>query len=159
MHIKSFYTQQHCYVSLKALYPGGIRTWVFSFLKRMRCPLHHAARAIILFFNELLSYSIRNPPVRRLVALTTGRAPTPIRTSSTPLRRRSPSRPREQSGTGISVYICYDLYFRGFSPRKIIKHPILYCILPRCRLQNMIKLTIDDLDDHSRDCFMLSQMM
>jgi hypothetical protein len=26
MHIKSFYTQQHCYVSLKTLYPGGIRT-------------------------------------------------------------------------------------------------------------------------------------
>jgi hypothetical protein len=24
MHIKSFYTQQHCYVSLKTLYPGGI---------------------------------------------------------------------------------------------------------------------------------------
>jgi hypothetical protein len=23
MHIKSFYTQQHCYVSLKTLYPGG----------------------------------------------------------------------------------------------------------------------------------------
>jgi hypothetical protein len=26
MHIKSFYTQQHCYVSLKTLCPGGIRT-------------------------------------------------------------------------------------------------------------------------------------
>jgi hypothetical protein len=45
MHIKSFYTQQHCYVSLKTLYPGGIRTRVFLFLRRMRCPLRHAARA------------------------------------------------------------------------------------------------------------------
>jgi hypothetical protein len=36
MHIKSFYTQQHCYVSLKTLYPGRIRTRVFSFLRRMR---------------------------------------------------------------------------------------------------------------------------
>jgi hypothetical protein len=44
MHIKLFYTQQHCYVSLKALYPGGIWTWVFLFLRRMRCPLRHAAR-------------------------------------------------------------------------------------------------------------------
>jgi hypothetical protein len=32
MHIKSFYTQQHCYVSLKTLYPVGIRTRVFSYL-------------------------------------------------------------------------------------------------------------------------------
>jgi hypothetical protein len=24
MHIRSFYTQQHCYVSLKTLYPGEI---------------------------------------------------------------------------------------------------------------------------------------
>jgi hypothetical protein len=45
MHIKSFYKQQYCYVSLKTLYPGGIQTRVFSFLRRMRCPLHHAARA------------------------------------------------------------------------------------------------------------------
>jgi hypothetical protein len=45
MHLKSFYTQQHCYVSLKTLYPGGIQTRVFSFLRRMRCPLRHAARA------------------------------------------------------------------------------------------------------------------
>jgi hypothetical protein len=29
MHIKSFCTQQHCYVSLKTLCPGGIRTRVF----------------------------------------------------------------------------------------------------------------------------------
>jgi hypothetical protein len=29
MNIKSFYTQQHCYVSLKTSYPGGIRTRVF----------------------------------------------------------------------------------------------------------------------------------
>jgi hypothetical protein len=33
----SFYTQQHSYVSL---------TRVFSFLKRRRCPLRHAARAL-----------------------------------------------------------------------------------------------------------------
>jgi hypothetical protein len=45
MHIKSFFTQQHCYVSLKTLYPGGIPTWVFSFLRRMRCPMHYATRA------------------------------------------------------------------------------------------------------------------
>jgi hypothetical protein len=45
MHIMSFYTQQHCYVSLKTLYPGGIQTRVFLFVKQMRCPLRHAARA------------------------------------------------------------------------------------------------------------------
>jgi hypothetical protein len=48
MHIKSFYTKQHCYVSLKTLYPGGIWTRVFSFLRRMRCPLRYAARACTL---------------------------------------------------------------------------------------------------------------
>jgi hypothetical protein len=31
MHFKSFYTQQHRYVSLKTFYPGGIRTRVFFF--------------------------------------------------------------------------------------------------------------------------------
>jgi hypothetical protein len=36
MRIKSFYLQQHCYVSLTTLYPGGFRTRVFSFLRRMR---------------------------------------------------------------------------------------------------------------------------
>jgi hypothetical protein len=36
MPIKSFYTQQHCYDYLKTLYPGGIRTRAFSFLRRMR---------------------------------------------------------------------------------------------------------------------------
>jgi hypothetical protein len=36
MHIKSFYIQ------LKTLYYGGIRTWVFLFLRRMRCLLRHA---------------------------------------------------------------------------------------------------------------------
>jgi hypothetical protein len=46
MHIKSFYTQQHCYISiLKTLYPDGIRTRVFSFLRWMWCSLRHAARA------------------------------------------------------------------------------------------------------------------
>jgi hypothetical protein len=44
MHIKSFYTQQHCYVSLKTLCPGGVWTRVFSFLRRIICPLRHAAR-------------------------------------------------------------------------------------------------------------------
>jgi hypothetical protein len=38
---RSFYVQQHCYVSLKTLYPGGIETRVFLSLRRMR----HAARA------------------------------------------------------------------------------------------------------------------
>jgi hypothetical protein len=28
-----------------SLYPGGIRTRVVLFLRRMRCPLRHAARA------------------------------------------------------------------------------------------------------------------
>jgi hypothetical protein len=45
MNIKSFYTQPHCYVSLKTLYPGGIRTRVLLFLRRKQCPLLHAARA------------------------------------------------------------------------------------------------------------------
>jgi hypothetical protein len=45
MHIKSFYTQQHCYVSLRNILPGVIRTRVFSFLRQMRCPMRHAARA------------------------------------------------------------------------------------------------------------------
>jgi hypothetical protein len=54
MYIKSFYTQQHCYVSLKKLYPGGIRTRVFLFLRQMRCPLRHAARHmyIVLSFGN-----------------------------------------------------------------------------------------------------------
>jgi hypothetical protein len=37
--ILSFYTQHHCYVFLKTLYPGGIWTRDFLFLRRMRCPL------------------------------------------------------------------------------------------------------------------------
>jgi hypothetical protein len=41
---KVIYTQ-HCYVYLKTLYPGGIRTRVFLFLRQIRCPLRHAARA------------------------------------------------------------------------------------------------------------------
>jgi hypothetical protein len=43
MHLKSFYT--HCYVSLKHLFPGEIRTRVLISLRRMRCPLRHAASA------------------------------------------------------------------------------------------------------------------
>jgi hypothetical protein len=49
MHFKSFYTQQHCYVSIKKLYPGRIRTRVFSFLRGMWCPLRHATRAMTPF--------------------------------------------------------------------------------------------------------------
>jgi hypothetical protein len=53
MHIKWFYTQQHCYVSLKTLYPGGIWTRVFLLLRRMRRPLRHAARA---YFEEKYTF-------------------------------------------------------------------------------------------------------
>jgi hypothetical protein len=47
MHVKSLYTKQH--VFLKILYPGGIQTQVFSFLRLMQCPLRHAAMALVLF--------------------------------------------------------------------------------------------------------------
>jgi hypothetical protein len=53
MHIKTFYAQQHSYVFLKTLYPGGIRTRIFS---RMWCPLCHAARADVptyLYINQI----------------------------------------------------------------------------------------------------------
>jgi hypothetical protein len=40
MHINLFYTQQHCYVSLKTLHPGGIRTRVFC--SWGRCDVHCA---------------------------------------------------------------------------------------------------------------------
>jgi hypothetical protein len=55
MHFKSSYTQQHCYVFLKTLYPGGIRTRVFLFLRRMRCPLRHAARVVLITLNVLIT--------------------------------------------------------------------------------------------------------
>jgi hypothetical protein len=42
-HIKPLFTQHHCYVPQKTLYPGGIRTRVFSFLRRVQCPMRHAA--------------------------------------------------------------------------------------------------------------------
>jgi hypothetical protein len=58
MHIKSFYTQQHCCVSLKTLYPGGIRTQVFLFLRQMRCPLRHSARALSILFIASVSVDI-----------------------------------------------------------------------------------------------------
>jgi hypothetical protein len=58
MHIKSFYTQQHCCVSLKTLYPGGIRTRVFLFLRQMRCPLRHSARALSILFIASVSVDI-----------------------------------------------------------------------------------------------------
>jgi hypothetical protein len=54
MHIKSSYTQQHCYVSLKILYPGGIRTWVFLLLRWMRCPLRQVN--FIKFFIEVARF-------------------------------------------------------------------------------------------------------
>jgi hypothetical protein len=54
MHIKSFYTQ---HISIKTLYPGGIQTRVFSFLRWMWCPLRHAARAE--------SEELRNTKIRR----------------------------------------------------------------------------------------------
>jgi hypothetical protein len=49
IHIKSFYTQPYNYVSLKTSCPGGIRTWVVLFLRRLRCPLRHAAGAQFQF--------------------------------------------------------------------------------------------------------------
>jgi hypothetical protein len=70
MHIKSFYAQQHCYVSLKTLYPGGIRTRVFLLLRRVRCPLRHAARATgtCLTPAELLSTKIPRQGCKKYAA-------------------------------------------------------------------------------------------
>jgi hypothetical protein len=65
MQIKSFYTQQHCYVSLKTLYPGGIRTRVFLFLRRMRCPLRHAARAKKIIRTVIVKFWILTKKVKR----------------------------------------------------------------------------------------------
>jgi hypothetical protein len=42
--------RQNCYVSLKYLYPGAIRTRDFFFLRRMRCPLCHAALCLYDFW-------------------------------------------------------------------------------------------------------------
>jgi hypothetical protein len=42
------HTQQHYYVSLKTLYPGGIWTRVFLIMRRMRCPVGHAASAKVI---------------------------------------------------------------------------------------------------------------
>jgi hypothetical protein len=53
MHIKPFYTQQPCYVLPKTLYPGRIRTWVFSFLRQKQCPLCHAARAWLCRYTSI----------------------------------------------------------------------------------------------------------
>jgi hypothetical protein len=61
MHIKSFSAQQHFYVPLKTLYPGGIQTPVFSFLRRMLCPLRHVTRANVCIHSWsilILLYSI-----------------------------------------------------------------------------------------------------
>jgi hypothetical protein len=56
MHIKSFYTQHHCYVFLITLYPVVVRTRVFLFLRRVRCPLCHAARAATTFLHRKKSF-------------------------------------------------------------------------------------------------------
>jgi hypothetical protein len=47
------------YVSIKTLYPGGIRTRVFLFLRQMQCPLRPAARAtrdMLRFFKYLRNF-------------------------------------------------------------------------------------------------------
>jgi hypothetical protein len=59
MHIKSFYTQQHCYVSLKTLHPGGIRTRVFLFLRQRR----HAARSSRAKFTDKNLSTNFNPKI------------------------------------------------------------------------------------------------
>jgi hypothetical protein len=66
--LSHYYTQQHCYVSLKTLYPGGIRTRVFLFLRRMWCRLRHAAKASCYFlkkfkWSNFCRVIIRDPPV------------------------------------------------------------------------------------------------
>jgi hypothetical protein len=45
MYIKSFLYTTALLCFPKNLIPGGIRTRVFSFLRRVQCPLRHAARA------------------------------------------------------------------------------------------------------------------
>jgi hypothetical protein len=55
MQIKSFYTQQHCYVSLKTLYTGGIWTRVFLFLRQMWCPLCQG-RQVFLNLQKLAKF-------------------------------------------------------------------------------------------------------
>jgi hypothetical protein len=59
--MQSFYTQQHCYVSRKTLYPGRIRTRVFSFLRRMWCPLRHAAQTISCQ-NQYATFTMKSSP-------------------------------------------------------------------------------------------------
>jgi hypothetical protein len=50
-HKQCILSHLYCHVFLKTFYPGGIRTQVFTFLRRMRCPLCHAARARIQISN------------------------------------------------------------------------------------------------------------
>jgi hypothetical protein len=45
MHIKTTVNNSNAVISLKSLFPGGIRTWDYLFLRRMRYPLRHNARA------------------------------------------------------------------------------------------------------------------
>jgi hypothetical protein len=61
MHIKSYYTHQHCYVSLKTLYTGGIRTRVFSVLRRMQCPLRHAAIGRAIYLSTYVGIFVNSP--------------------------------------------------------------------------------------------------
>jgi hypothetical protein len=46
----------------KTLHPGVIRTRVFLFLRRMRCPLSHAARALNKFVIYLFEFDIEANP-------------------------------------------------------------------------------------------------
>jgi hypothetical protein len=72
MHIKSFYTQQHCYVSVKPLYPGGIRTRVFLFLRQMRCPLCHAAGAWKTLISRVARFFlVQNTKTGKIYQITT----------------------------------------------------------------------------------------
>jgi hypothetical protein len=71
MHIKSFYTQQHCYVSLKTLYPGGIRTRVCCLLGRcdVLCgtPPGHEYPFLILSFGQNFSMTLQETTINRNV--------------------------------------------------------------------------------------------
>jgi hypothetical protein len=70
MHIKSFYTQQHCYVFPKTLYPGRIWTRFFSFLRRMRCPLRYAVRVQTWFIGVYVTtyiFHLKNKSISRKI--------------------------------------------------------------------------------------------
>jgi hypothetical protein len=71
MLIKSFYTKQHCFVSLKALYHSGIRTRVFWFLRQMLCPLRHVARANMIVYAYRKNWALLLG--RKIIAPTKGK--------------------------------------------------------------------------------------